>query len=392
MKAPIAIVISVLVLMLAFSVGCAQQNKPAVNETAPPAVVAPVNETLAQAQPCSSGNVVQKDACFLALAKTEMNPQICQNVYSIEQMDECYSIFAGTDLAICKKITNADRKWECLFANAKREKSDEICKLIENDAKRAECLKVVVPPCMLIMDENARGLCLALEKNDYSLCTSDWCLAEYARVKQTDTPCGGIKLEYYRYACAAIAKDDISICKQAKQTPVQDACIENVSKATNMPSYCGLGTPGTSYTNNCYLYFAVKNNDPTYCRKPAAEEQRDQCYTDFANRTANISVCPKIINSLNRIVCYRIAAIGNRMPSLCNGMGIEFNMRDCYAASILYIDAGPLASDCQNVAIVDWKNKCYLRAAIKANNGTLCSFVGEGPDKLDCENLFGKQN
>ncbi|MFA6489306.1 MAG: hypothetical protein WCT52_01365 [Candidatus Micrarchaeia archaeon] len=392
MKAPLAIAISILVFALVFSAGCIQPKPPAVNATEQPPIVTPQNNTSTPSeQLCSGGNVVQKDECFTSLAKATRDSEYCQNIYSIEKMDSCYALFANNSLDICKKITNAETKWGCLYANAVREKSDAPCKLIENDAARASCLQAVVPACMLIMDENARALCLALEKRDSSLCTNDWCFASYARNRSDLGACGGINAEFYRYACAAIIKDDVEICKQAAQSPVQDACIENVSIALERPSGCDLATPGSSYANRCYLHFALKYSDPTYCRKPYQEEQRDQCYSDYANLTANISTCPKIINTLNKIVCYRIAAIGNRMPSLCNDIGTNTNMRDCYAGSILYVDAGPVPSDCGNVADSDWKNKCYLRAAIKTNNATYCTFVGEGPDRQDCDELFGKK-
>lgn len=391
MKAPLAIAISILVFALLFA-GCAQPKPPAVNATEQPPVVVPQeNESVPSEQPCSGGNIVQKDECFTSLARVNRDSSYCRNIYSIEKVDACYAIFANSSLDICKKITDPGTKWGCLLANAKSGKSDAICKLIENDAIRADCLRAVVPACMLIMDEGQRSLCLALEKNDYTLCATDSCFAGYAQNRSDAVACGGIKVESYRYACAAIVKNDVTLCKQAAQAPVQDACIENASIALGSPGDCALATPGSSYANGCYLHFALEYRDPSYCRKPYQEEQRDQCYSDYANMTANISTCPRIINSLNRIVCYRIAAIGNRMPSLCNNMGTASNVRDCYAGSILYVDAGPVPSDCQYVADAGWRDKCYLRAAIKTNNGAYCTFVGEGPDRQDCNDLFVKK-
>ena len=393
MKAPLAIAISILVFALLFSFGCTQPKTPEVNVTQPELITTPnaSNNSTAQAQPCTGGNIVQNDECFISYARANGDSKYCQNIYSIEKIDACYAIFANGSLDICKKIVNPGMRWGCLYANAVREKSDATCKLIENDTVRADCLKATVPPCMLIMDGGQRALCLALETGNYSLCTTDACLAAYAQNKSSINACGGITAEFYRYACAAIAKNDVTLCMQAAQSPVQDACLENASIALGNPNGCDLATPGSSYANGCYLHFALEYNDPTYCRKPYQEEQRDQCYSDYANLTANISTCPKIINSLNRIVCYRIAAIGNRMPSLCNNIGTNSNMNDCYAASILYQDAGPVPSDCPNVADSGWKNKCYLYAAIKTNNGALCAFISEGPDKQDCNNLFGSK-
>ena len=393
MKAPLAILIAILVFALAFSAGCTQQKTPDVNvtQTEPNTTQnASANGTV-QEQPCSGGNVVQNDACFAALAKADDDPAYCQNIYSIGTMDSCYEMFANGSLGICKKITDAQMRWNCLLQNALSEKSDTTCKLIENDSMRAACLEAVVPPCTLIMDEGARTLCLALYNSNYGLCTTDGCLAAYAQNKSDPAACGGISAESARYACDAIVGKDVTLCQQAAQTPVQDACIENASIALDKPNGCDIITPGSTYANICHLHFAFEYSDPSYCQKPFQEEQRDQCYSDYANLTANISTCPKVINTLNRIVCYRVAAIGNRMPSLCNNIGTSSNARDCYAASILYLDAGPVPSDCQNVADSTWKDKCYLYAAIKTNNGAYCSLIGEGPDKTDCDGLFGTQ-
>ena len=98
-----------------------------------------------------------------------------------------------------------------------------------------------------------------------------------------------------------------------------------------------------------------------------------------------------MINSLVVITCYRNAAIKNKMPSLCNPLAIEANRRDCYAGSILYIEGGPVPSDCASVDSIDWKGKCYYRAALSTYNSTLCGFIDDSSlDKKDCTDLFPK--
>jgi hypothetical protein len=392
MKAPTAVLILLLAFALLFSLGCAQQAKsPQVNEEAQEqGNASSMNAREAEEQPCSSGNVLQKDECFASLAKKSMDQKYCRNIYSIDKLDECYFLFAGSDLEACKKISNPQMKWNCLLANAKMEKSEEICRLIENDSMRAECLKAVLPPCMLILDESKRALCFAVEKGNPSLCTNDWCLFEYAKNKTDPSACGLISQEFARYACTAIVKGEISICSLSEKEPLRDACYMNYSIETGTPSGCDLATAGSSYANSCYLHFAVKYNDAKYCKKPLQEGQRDECYSDFAKLTANASACSKVINTLNKLGCYRAAAIWNRMPSLCNDIETAIGMRDCYAASILYVDAGPLPSDCKNVKNDDWRNKCYYIAAIKENNGTYCEFASDGPDKEECNKIFKK--
>jgi len=385
--------IAFLAFALMFSYGCAQKTEPSVNEPpASPQIQPGKNNSTPSGPvtPCLEGNILQKDECFAALAKKNSDPTTCGGIYSIEKLDECYGYFADSSMEYCRKINDAEKRAACLTKNAKLQKSDEACRLIENEALRANCLKEVIPPCMMILDEEQRALCIALEKNDYTKCTSDGCFAAYAQTRKDENACGLINSEPSRFACRAVVKEDISQCKLAALAAIQDSCVENASKTLDDKYGCDLATPGSEYSNRCYLYFAVKNSDMNVCRKAYQEEQRDSCYSDYAGLMGNISSCARVINSLNKISCYMHAAKANRMPSLCNPLGIDSQMRDCYSGSILYLDEGPLPSDCQYVASSDWKNKCYYRAALKTYNKTLCTMIDEGPDKKDCDDLFGK--
>ncbi|MCX8198173.1 MAG: hypothetical protein N3F07_03200 [Candidatus Micrarchaeota archaeon] len=343
----------------------------------------------AEQPPCSEGNVIQKDECFVALAKEKSDSGLCKRIYSIDRRDLCYAQFAEADLEACRKIHDAGKRADCLVKNAVRQKDDGICKEIGNDDARAECLRKVVPPCMLILNEDERDLCLALEKNDYTRCKSDFCFEGYAKNRSFAEACARISKPAEKFKCIALVEKSFFACRLSEQEAVRDSCIEEASKELDQQSGCDFATPGSKYANNCYLHFAVKNNDPAICRKILQERDQDWCYSRFASLKANATSCARVIESLNRISCYRNAAIENRMPSLCNGLGNSAWMRDCYAASILYIDAGPVPSDCKSVESNEWKNKCYLRAAIKSNNGTYCSFIEEGAaDRRDCEELF----
>jgi len=99
MKAPLAILIAILVFALAFSAGCTQQKPPDVNvtQTEPNATQNSSANTTVQAQQCSGGNIVQNDACFAALAKADSDPSYCQNIYSIGTVDSCYAMFANAE-------------------------------------------------------------------------------------------------------------------------------------------------------------------------------------------------------------------------------------------------------------------------------------------------------
>ena len=384
-------IVSLLAMLLLF--GCAQKSAPAVQETVKePAQVAPVSQ-----EPCKGGNVVQNDECFLSLAKQKSDAAICVNIYSVDKLDACYASFANADVEICKKITNAGMRAGCLTENAKREKSASMCELIGDEALRFACLKEVMPPCSsaLMPDENERAACLAFEKKDYTLCTNDACFLKYAIGMESTDACGRISVQSDRFYCLAMVKNSTSECANAGLAPVRSACAEKAAEMLDDMGGCTVAETGSDYQNRCYLHFAVERSDSSICQKVEPEfsvgvgTSRYWCYAEYAAEKADISVCPKIGETLNRISCYYQAAKRNRMPSLCNLVGRENQMSDCYAGSILYLDSGPLPSDCASVASLTWKNKCYYISAKATDDKSLCALIGEGPDKSSCDLLFG---
>jgi hypothetical protein len=387
MKAFLFLAASVVALMLLF--GCAQKPEPTVNEPPAPPIAPANNGTALEPQaPCTSGNVLQKDDCFLALAKSKSDPQLCKSIYSVEKLDACYAIFANSSLEACKKIIEGGIREGCLAQNAKRLKSEEVCGLIADVDKRQSCLAQILPRCMLLNIEK-RALCSALEKNDYSLCANDTaCLEEYARNASDKNACYAISEDKDKYYCLAMLDGTAQTCREASLSAARDWCAEKTAIELGNVDGCDVATAGSDYRNNCYLYFAVKGKDSLICRKAAPEERRDDCFVNYSVQTQTVDACPKVAETLNRISCYYRAARENRMPSLCNPLQQEGQRRDCYSMGI-FNDAGPVVSDCQDVDSPDWKDKCFRTAASKTYNQTLCGFIRPGSDKDYCDNLFG---
>ncbi|MCX8194654.1 MAG: hypothetical protein N3G22_00895 [Candidatus Micrarchaeota archaeon] len=342
--------------------------------------------------PCKEGNVLQRDECFYNLARERGDVELCKNIYSVEKIDWCYSLFANKSLEVCRKISNPELRVECLTENARREKSEEICNLIADYDKRLVCLKNVLPECMLLLDLEKRGLCIALEKEDYSYCSSDWCYYEYAKNKSDTSACEKISTPAERHACRAVVKRDFLECKLASFAAVQDYCLELASKRLGDPSGCDLATAGSDYRNRCYLHFAAERKDERFCEKVEPEmavgsgTDRNWCYSEFAKETADVSVCTKIKISLLKAGCYYAAAMANRMPSLCNGLETGSQRTECYANSILHVEEGPVADDCGKVSDTAWKDKCYYRAAIVAYDKEICKFISQASD--DARNCY----
>jgi len=391
------VLLAVLSVLLVVSFGCTQRQEPSVDE--PPVTVPGGNGSgtpVAPEQPCSSGNIVQKDECFANLAKTKGDSSICKNIYDVGKLDSCYSAFANGNLDVCKKINDAEMRSSCLIENAKRLKSEEVCDLIGNAEKKATCLNSVLPECLRIIEPEKRELCLALEKSEYTQCRSDWCFSQYGIRRSDENACALIKSPAENYACKAIVKNDVGECKMAPVAAVQDLCVQNAAAALDYMGGCDLATSGSTYRNSCYLHFALERRDGNICSKAEPEftlmigTSRNWCYQEYAKKAADASVCAKVTETLSKVSCYRDAAKENRMPSLCNALWTDGLKRDCYAASILYVDGGPVNSDCQLVDSADWKDKCYYKAAYVAYNQSLCGFIREGSaDRDSCDALFG---
>jgi len=373
-------------IALFFVFGCpSQPQQPLVEEPAAPVVQPP---PAPEAAPCSIGNVVQRDDCFLARALEKKDNGICRNIYSVDRLDQCYAIFAATDLEACKMVRNAEMKNSCLSENAVRQKSEAICNLIDNAAARADCLKKVVPACQLVLDPTGRQLCMALEENDYTLCQTDPCFVQYAQNKSEEAPCGLVKAEIDRYYCLAVVRNSAAVCQQASQAALQDACMEKVAKKLNDVYVCDLATKGSSYANSCYLYFAVKDGKMDICKKPYTEELRDSCYSDWATQSANTSSCINVINTVNRNGCYFTAARTNRLPSLCNPIINDANRNSCFSQAITG-EKGPIPRDCEAVSGQEWRDKCYRISAQKTYDQSYCGKISpDSYEKDTCDSLF----
>jgi hypothetical protein len=371
--------VSAMLLLLA---GC-PQKPPSTSVVVPQPEPSTEQPQQAATEPCSQGNILQNDDCFLELAKAKNDVAICRRIYSIERLDSCLYQFSS-DLGICKEITNASLRAGCLSKIAAKEKSEAICSLIENSEARLSCLKQVLPPCMLISEEKERNLCLALDKGDYTLCSSDSCFFAYAINKSDTDACVLIGVEADRFACQAVVAGDVSICKGASLSLKQDACIEEAAIILEDSGACDLATARGTYRNRCYNHFAVLYRNMDLCRLADPETARDDCYKNYSMEVGDTSSCPRIIETNNRRTCYYDSASANRMPSLCNPLSARLDRDNCYSRGMLLPDIGPVPLDCPNVNVTLWRDKCYYEAATHTSDASYCNNITPGKDQADC--------
>ena len=387
MRASGLALLSISILLLLY--GCTQQQPPVVQENPVQGGVqqnSTPNATVGQAAPCSTGNVVQKDGCFLALAKSESDPQVCRGIYSIDVLDSCYAIFADTNLSICEMISNVGTRDACLAKNAQAQKSSDICGLIADAGAQQACLAGVLPRCMLLNVED-RPLCMALEKGNYSLCDSDSCLEGYAANTSDKSACGAIAKENERLYCEAVADKDVQDCNQGSISVMKDWCAQHAAEALGDQYGCAVATPGSDYSNNCYTDFAVMLNDSSICKNAQPESARDGCYTNYSAQTGTVDACANVVASSSQVGCYYTAARLNRMPSLCNPLQSGSWRTTCYSMTIT--GQTPMPADCELVGNPDWQDQCYRAAALEMQNQTYCGFIVQNSTKSSCDSLFG---
>jgi len=132
----------------------------------------------------------------------------------------------------CKKINDKFRRNDCYFALAEKMKNPDLCdKLIDNsDLGDA------------IYDHHSKKLCLALAKQDPSLCLSlkgvsrDACYEQVAQLKEDSSICDSIENRDFKCRCNyGIAKiqNNISICENQDDPWQRDCCLYDYARYKN---------------------------------------------------------------------------------------------------------------------------------------------------------------
>lgn len=352
----------------------------AVNQTttAPLPVSQPGSECLA------AQNILQRDQCFLDLASSQRDVKMCDQIYSIAVRDGCLDRFADTDEKVCGQMNDATLRQNCFYAAAMRLNDTQYCTPIGDAARRTECLKALSPPCSFEKNETATTLCRALNKKDYTLCTSNQCLFDYAIKTGDRNACAIISGELaLSGACQAAVRNESNYCAALPQQSIQDYCYELTAYALNDSSWCGRGSEGSDYRNRCVLNFAINESDVSLCAQAAPETSRDDCYLGYANARNDPSVCPKVINSLNRNKCMISTALKNANPAACNGL-LYYDKRSCYN---LVISGTVPIYEADSCALVDdplWQVKCYTAAAQQGSDSSICQKISDAGSKADC--------
>lgn len=369
-----------LVFGLFFAFGCLGGGQKA-QEGAGAAVQAPQTQPQKPAELCAGAiGVDARDECFMGQALAKKDATLCSRMYSAKKVDECIGkLVPGIG---CSRLLLSEDKDDCYYGIARKGNSTGACADISSVQTQQQCIRELSPPCELETGA-AKGKCLAYEKNDFSYCTDDGCRYSFAVDKGSYNACLAMGEGAEKYACMAIVMGEPGRCDNAKTVPVQDLCTQLVAVQTGKISACMRATLGSDYRNGCYTQFAVRERNFTLCALAYPEVARDKCYVDVAKDAGLFESCAQVVNSLNREGCYIVSAKANGNPLACSGVSMGKQRGDCYGGVILSGNKIDVAY-CANIDDAIWKDKCYSRMAPMYGDKSLCEKVVGSDERRNC--------
>jgi hypothetical protein len=335
-----------------------------------PGCLQPTERDLTESEASICGNATGniRDECYSELAEKNLHPSLCNGVNELASRDHCFERLA----------TLLNRPELCEEAGDHREF------------------------CYADLGAN---------RNDTSLCN-----------KITDS--NAIQVKASCYSQVARNTDNISLCDEIYNGPDKHNCYEGIAKKRNDSAICSLITeqyPGDLGKDDCFVSFAVTNQDisecskvsnpdrinqcnaklsqnPLICGSITDEQDRSHCYHEFANARNDSSICDKISDSFSKDVCYMQIADNKNNLSLCNKVNRTDLRIICKSEVYLNLASCDLIdeSSCDEVSgsykrycydeVSRCKRYCYDNGIYAANNASYCdeSFKNDEKKKQCC--------
>jgi hypothetical protein len=196
--------------------------------------------------------------CIIAVAYTQNNPFLCEEITDSEVRDLCYNDLAYFREAPehCEKVM--EDRGDCYYDLALKTKNHSFCE--KANAGKKECISAT--------NNNNAELCLS--GTGYPLCikavqekNTEWCEG-YDYVKDS---C------YYDVATDTL---DGSVCgKITLDEEMKNTCYYKIATETNNVQYC---TRMSENKENCIAQIAINTNNETLCNQAGTERQ--QCIED----------------------------------------------------------------------------------------------------------------
>lgn len=322
------------------------------------------------------------DECFLKLALESADSSFCSNV-SAARSDECWQIFSHTELGACLNLRNYTLRKDCTEYLSFEQMNASLCDYLQEGDKQF-CVERINPPCLDIADQAGRELCLAMRYNSSEYCSESACVLEYASTRNDSGACGALSNEAEKTACASVV-GGTDLCFGLSGVYTRDYCYQLTAQYTDDYSYCN-SIATALYKFNCYKSAAVYERNLSYCEKNDLEYLWE-CYRNYSLATGDMNGCFAINNrfaSGSRDGCFYTFAGAFGDPSACNYLSNMYAKTNCYANTIL--DGAELTVEkCSAIWQENWKDKCFSRMALKAQQKEICGYIIDKGEKDRCE-------
>jgi len=407
---------AILMLTLLLLLGCVSYTPPAEqpkNETVTPPVTA---------LSCSDlKDLKEGDSCYYNDAISKNNLTACYSIISNPLRDSCNLRFAVelNDSSLCARINGNDTKDDCYHTLAPKA-GIITCNKIENGQLRRQCRMELGDDTVFCENKTETydfKLCMAKARNNYSICLEldnislidscyvdfaenkgiypicslpsdsgarDDCFKYFALLESNSSLCNKMSAIYPRYLCLTKVTGDYSLCNELTDYLQRDSCLEVFASERINHSICS-NISTHLYQDRCYTNIALRSRNPNMCAYMTCYEcveDKDNCYYQMANLTADASLCHKITDTLNRDACTLDIAKSSHNPSICSTIESTYKMTPCFT-TVIYNQPYE-TSACDNITQQNWKDECYKNAAIKRKNSTICDSIGDPFTKRDC--------
>ncbi len=198
------------------------------------------------------------------------------------------------------------------------------------------------------------------EKHSLTQGSKDFCYTSFAQTKPDLTPCERVENEGFRSTCfkhIAIAKKDFSLCH------------------TNESNSENVGT--------CQSQIALDGNDVKLCEQIEHQGWQDLCYSTYAEKHKDISLCG-FIKSEEKNRCIRLVAVATSDIALCNTI-IDASEKDSCNSGI-----GKTTNNislCDTISDITERGDCYMKVAFNLQDSTVCEKIPEtigGNNRIRC--------
>ena len=324
------------------------------------------------------------DQCMLLLAQNTSSSSYCDVINDSSLKSQCYLALANVSLSSCLKTTGSNLL-DCVTNHAVRNSDIGICTNLEG-ADNLACM-VAVNPCYA-KNVTERQLCLAISKNDDSLCAGDEeCIIDFIKTTGDESACDSIANTVKKYACISIAlkKDKcINLTLQSQK----DLCYQIYAVETDDEATCNDITPNSIYALDCFSFFAINRSQYSICDSLTLNN-RWACYSNFSIGTKLTSGCQAIdtLAYTSRFRCFYGYAKLYGDPSACDLIGDVSQTLTCYVGAIMNNTALDY-TNCANIVKEQWKNKCYSQSAQNKNDSSICNYIETENEREGCKNLL----